>query len=183
MPSPGHGAASPAVHVSAPPSAGQAMAIGMLGGALGGLGYVLALAGAAAWQDRPPVVAANALGAAVVRWLQTAAPQALENFYWDATLIGVGLAVVFGAGVGAVFGGAIERLPEDHPVAWGVVLGLATWAVVVWGIAPALDPVVGQAFAARLLLPAHLVFGVILGNWVHAARQSPLAATDIPETA
>ncbi|RIL08914.1 hypothetical protein DCC79_12570, partial [bacterium] len=139
-------------------------------GAAAGAGFVGALAVVAVWRGHAPAAGANALGAAVVRWLQTAAPQALDNVYPDATPGGVAIAVALGAAIGAIFGGMLDRLPEDHPVAWGAVLALATWAVAAWGVVPALDPVAGRVFEPRHLLAAHLAYGMILGSWVHAGR-------------
>ncbi len=159
-----------AVRVSAPPTAGPAMLHGLLGGAAAGVGFVGALALVAAWRGHAPVAAPNAIGATVVRWLQAAAPQALDNPYPDATLAGIAIAIALGAAIGALFGGMLERLPEDHPAAWGALLGLATWAVAAWGVVPALDPVAGRAFEPRHLLAAHLTYGMIVGSWVHAGR-------------
>ncbi len=197
-------AASPApAPLAAPPFAARAyrpavatpaLVYGAIGGAIGGAIMLACLALAAGPLGRQPVAAANALGAWSVRWLQTAAPQALDDPYADATLGGIGLALVVGALLGAVFAGWLDRLPDDHPLAWGLVWGLGLWAIARWLVLPALDPVLLQAFDSRpiLTLPealaqalgpsiaswldihalwlAWLAYGLWLGLWVHAGR-------------
>jgi hypothetical protein len=182
----------------APPVATVAIVYGAVGGALGGGLMLGILALAAGSVGRQPPAAPNALGAWFVRWLQTAAPQALDGFYADATLGGIGLALVVGALLGAVFGGWIERLPDDHPLAWGLLWGLGLWAAARWLVAPALDPLLLETFDTQSLLPealasalgptiaawlairalllALLAFGLWLGLWVHAGRLASLAA-------
>lgn len=185
-----------ATRVYAPPAATRAIVYGAVGGALGGALVLAILAVLAVPSGHRPVAAPNAFGAWFVRWLQTAAPSALDSVYLDATLGGGVLALVVGALLGAVFAGAIDRLPDDHPLAWGLVWGLAIWAAARWLVAPALDPVLLQAFDTRplllerlpetltqamsprvaswfgvpALLPALVAFGLWLGLWVHIGR-------------
>jgi len=157
------------VRVYTPPAIGPTVVFGAMGGPAAGAVFVLVLGAAAAFtMSRPAVVAPNAVGALAVRWLQTSAPQALDNFYWDATAGGVAIAMIAGAAVGAVFAGALERLPEDHPLAWGGVFGLAAWAALRWAIGPALDPVLTRTFGAWPLLAACLCAGLVIGGWTWA---------------
>lgn len=146
------------------------MAYAATGGLLGGLLALAVLAAAAALGGTPAVAAPNAIGAWLVRWLQAAAPDALESFYYDATLLGIASAMVFGIAAAAVFGGIMVRLPEDHPAAWGLLLGAACWAVTRFALAPALDPLVLRVFDWRALLPAFLAFGLFVGLWVQTGR-------------
>jgi hypothetical protein len=195
-----------AVRAYGPPVATPALVYGAVGGALGGALVLVILAILAGPSGHRPVAAPNAFGAWFVRWLQTAAPSALDSFYADATLGGIALALAVGALLGAVFAGAIARLPDDHPLAWGLVWGLMIWAAARWLVLPALDPVLLQAFDARpillerlpdavvqalnprvagwldipALLPALAGFGLWLGLWVHAGRTA-LAEPPAPE--
>lgn len=150
-----------AVRAYAPPVATRALVYGAVGGALGGALVLLILAVLAGPSGHQPVAAPNAFGAWFVRWLQTAAPTALDSFYLDATLGGIALALAVGALLGAVFAGAIDRLPDDHPLAWGLVWGLVIWAAARWLVAPALDPVLLQAFDARSILPESMSLSLL----------------------
>lgn len=146
------------------------MAYGAIGGILAALAWLGLLALWAGAEGRAGLLAANAAGATFVRWLQHAAPQAWENFYWDATLGGVLLVLALGLLGGALCAGFVERLPDDHPLAWGLVWGLATWAATRWLFAPSLDPVLLRAYSDWALLAACLAFGLVIGAWLQAGR-------------
>jgi hypothetical protein len=152
-----------------PSSAGTA-ASGAVGGAVAGAVALGALAAGATWQGHHAVAGPNAIGAWLVRWLQIAAPDALEHFYWDASCGGAALVVLVGALGGALFALFVARLPEDHPIAWGVIAGAFGWAGVRWAVGPAIDPVLVRVFDWRVLLPAGLAYGIVLGAWVHLGR-------------
>jgi len=146
----------------------------LLYGAVGGLGaaaVALVVAGAAVGaQGRPPVAVANGVGAWFVRWLQTAAPSALDNFYLDATLGGLGIALGLGVVGGAALAGITGRLSEDSPLAWGLAAGFGFWLVAQWALVPALDPVLGRVLPSPGLALACLAYGLTLGWWLRAGR-------------
>jgi hypothetical protein len=98
-------------------------------------------------------------------------PSALEGFYWDATLGGGVAFVLVGVLVGALFAGVLDRLPEDHPLLWGALLGLGLWALTHWVIAPSLNPLITRALPDGVLLATDLVFGLALGAWIQAGRE------------
>jgi hypothetical protein len=151
------------------PSAAGVLVYGAVGGGLGAAVSLAVLAADAARAGFGVLAAPNAVGAWLVRWLQTAAPGALAAFHVDATLGGALTHVAVGALVGAVFAVVLDRLPEDHPVAWGAMLGLGLWALARWTV-PALDPVLSHVVTGIGLLVAHLAYGVLLGAWVDAGR-------------
>jgi hypothetical protein len=158
------------VAVSTPPDGSRAAVFAAMGGALGGAVTTAVLAGGAVIMDRAPAAGPNAVGAWLVRWLQTAAPDALDGFYADATLGGLAVAVVAGAVTGAVFGAFLDRLPHDRPLVWGLLLGLLLWALAHHVVAPALDPLLVRLFDWRVLLPAFVAYGAVVGLWVQGGR-------------
>jgi len=168
------------VSIHTPSTAVWPLLFGAAGGSLGGAIGLGVLAVAASLDGRQPWAAPNAVGAWFVRWLQSAAPPAMDSFYWDASLGGILLAAGVGALAGAVFAGVVEGLPDDHPVAWGLITGAAAWAATRWLVAPALDPALIEAFDSRALLAAHLAAGLFIGLWVlegrTLARRLPPAA-------
>ena len=175
------------VRVDSPPFRGIGLTVAATGGALSGLVYLAILTGVALYQGRGFAAGANAVGAWAVRWLQSAAPQALDNVYPDATIAGIFIALLIGedatiAGIfialligaltGAVLASLLARLPDDHPLAWGLLMGLVLWWLVLRSLAPALDPVLLTLVGGRELFLAHLVSGAVLGVWLNAARQT-----------
>ncbi len=116
------------------------------------------------------LVPLNAIGAWLVRWLQQAGPDAFTHFYADATLSGVAIAVVVGGTVGALFASLLDRLPQDHPVGWGLMAGLVLWVVTWWRVLPALDPAFVAHLEREAWLVACLTYGGLLGAWVHGDR-------------
>jgi hypothetical protein len=129
---------------------------------------------AVAWSESQtlpgPWMALNAVGAWLVRWLQFAAPDAYEHFYLDATLGGLVIGLAVGAVVGALFAGVLERLPQDHPLAWGIVGGLGLWAVTWWRVLPALDPAAVTHLTGGAWLAMSLTYGLLIGLWVSGER-------------
>ena len=118
------------VRVDSPPFRGIGLTVAATGGALSGLVYLAILTGVALYQGRGFAAGANAVGAWAVRWLQSAAPQALDNVYPDATIAGIFIALLIGALTGAVLASLLARLPDDHPLAWGLLMGLVLWWLV-----------------------------------------------------
>lgn len=163
-------------------------ALGLIGGAMAGLAALgtlvagnvaLAPGGLAALRafDHRAIRAAalepvNAVGAWLVRWLQVADPSALELPYADATLAGVATAMALGALAGAPIAAAGERFPDDAPLAWCTAAAAGLWVVARFAVVPAIDPVLLRAVDGRLLLAAHLVFGLALGAWAATARRA-----------
>jgi hypothetical protein len=159
----------PAASYPSPASLGPVL-YGAVGGAIVGLVSLAVLAAAAVLSDLQVVVAPNAIGAWAIRWLQTAAPDAIETFHPDATLGGIALSALCGALAGAVFAALMVRLPDDHPAVWGALLGALCWAATRYVVAPALDPLLLRVFDVTALLPAFLVFGLLAGAWVQLGR-------------
>jgi hypothetical protein len=129
-----------------------------------------------------PAAAANAVGAVLVRWLQSAAPDALERVYADATAGGLLVTCLAGALTGAVFGALSERRGGLHPIALGLGVGVVCWAALKWAVAPALDPLMARTFDDRALLAACLVYGALIGFWVQAGREPLGAASAAPHS-
>lgn len=152
------------------PSAGAAALGGAVGGAVAGAVAGVALSAGAVLAGHRAVAGVNAVGAWTVRWLQTADAEAIEHFYRDATLAGSAYILVAGAVIGVLFALCLARLPDDHPVAWGAILGVGAWVFVRAWLAPALDPALLRFFDWHVLLPTCLVYGVALGFWVQASR-------------
>jgi hypothetical protein len=143
---------------------------GAVGGTVAGLVAAAVLSVASVMDGQHVSAGLNALGAWSVRWLQTAGPDAIEHFYWDATLGGAAYAVLAGALCGALFALVLSRLPEDHPLVWGGIAGVGLWVAVRWVVGPALDPVLVRVFDWHVLLPTCLAYGLVLGRWVQLAR-------------
>jgi hypothetical protein len=158
------------IRIDPAPSAALELLQGAVGGLLAAAVYLAALCLGALLAGHRAVAGLNAVGAWLVRWLQDAAPQALDNFYPDATLGGLIMALVVGASLGALLAGMLVRLPEDQPVAWGGVAGLLSWAAARWSLLPAWDPVLLSAVDERALLAAHLLAGLALGAWLQVGR-------------
>jgi hypothetical protein len=160
-----------------PPAASvRPVASGAVGGVLAAGVALVVAAAMAGLRGHAPVAVANGVGAGLVRWLQLAAPQALDNFYPDATLGGLVLALVLGSLVGAVAGGVWARMGPGNAMVWGLGLGVGLWVLVRWGAVPALDPVLGVALDAVTVAGACLAFGFVLGWWLGAVRSLDAAS-------
>jgi hypothetical protein len=155
-----------------PPSAAGTACLGAVGGAFAGAAALAVLLGGTAVLGRPPLEAANAVGAWPVRWLQTAAPSSLGQLFLDATLGGPLLAWLVAILAGALVAVALDRLPEGEPLSWGVLIGLGLAALVRWVLAPALDPLLVRTVPTVVILAAGGVFGAVMGGWLAAARRS-----------
>lgn len=154
-----------------PPHAFRPLAFGAVGGAVAAaLALALLVLLTVAQGGVAPTVP-NAVGAWLVRWLQTAEPSALDGVYIDATLGGGAVFLFVGALLGALFAALLERLPEDHPLVWGVALGVGLWLLTRWAVAPSLDPILTRAVPSAALLAVDLVFSLLLGGWVQAGRR------------
>lgn len=175
-------AAAPGVRVDPVPERVDSLVSGAVGGLLATAAALLALVALAVASGHAPIRPLNVIGAVVVRWLQEAAPQALDNVYADATLGGLLLALVTGAGVGGLLALALDRLPEDQPFSWGFLTGLAAAGLVYgaprsgWGLGPSLNPLLVSEWGWRGLLVAGAAFGAVLGAWLHADRRASGAA-------
>lgn len=174
--------AAAGVRIDPGPQRWGSLVSGAAGGLLASAAALLALVALAVTSGHSPVRPLNVIGAAFVRWLQDAAPQALDNVYADATLGGLALALAAGAGVGSLLALALDRLPEDQPFSWGLLTGLASAALLNgaprsgWGLGPSLNPLLAGEWGWRGLLVAGAAFGVVLGAWLHADRR---ASSDI----
>jgi hypothetical protein len=154
-----------------PPAAVDPLLVGGIAGGLAAAVAAAVLTGLHA-VGAEPLEPLNAIGAWAVRWLQTADRAALALFYADATLLGAAACLTVGATIGAVFAATLDRLPQDHPVAWGVLAALVLWAVTWWRILPALDPRFVQVVRSEHWLAALLVYGLFLGAWIHVDRRA-----------
>jgi len=154
-------------------------ALGLVGGGLAGAAALVVLVAIGLAQGQAWTRPVNTLGALWVRWLQSAAPQALDNAYLDALLAGIGTAIVAGALLGGLLALGLERLPEDQPISWGLLLGLVLALLLHgspragWGLGPALHPLLAAELGWRGLLAAGLVYGGGLGAWLQVARRGP----------
>lgn len=157
-----------AARIDAPTTAALESIHAAIGGALAGLLFLLLLLVGAQMAGNSAIAGANALGAYFVPWLQDAAPQALDNFYADASLGGLILALSIGASLGAAFAAFLTHLPEDRPLAWGGVMGVLLWLAGRWSILPALDPLLIEQVDGRALFAGFLLSGLALGAWIEA---------------
>lgn len=175
--SPRQAATPPGLRVDPGPTQWGAAAVGLAGGAYAGLGALGTLVALSLAQGQPWQRPINVLGALWVRWLQSAAPQALENFYLDALLAGLGTTLGAGALLGGILALALARLPEDQPLSWGILSGLLLVLLLHgsgragWGLGPALDPLLATELGWRGLLAAGLVYGGLLGAWLQFDRR------------
>ena len=162
--------------VEAPAGSTRPLWFGAAGGVAAGCGSLLVACLLATTSGHAPVAVVNGLGAWAVRWLQAAAPQALDNLYPDATPGGLALALALSALGGAVFGGLVERSAEDNPMAWGLVAGAVLWAAGRWVLLPAFSPVLALLLGPLPLALVCLTYGLGLGLWQAAGRRVRLAA-------
>lgn len=154
-----------------PAASARPLTFGAIGGAVAAwitLGAWMVLGAA---DGQAPLVPANAVGAWLVRWLQSAAPSALGNFYPDATIGGLLIVGLFGALAGAVLGAILARAPRDGPLLWGAAAGLGLWLLLRWAIVPGLDPVLGAVLGATGMALACIAWGLLVGLWHRAGRR------------
>lgn len=153
--------------------------LGAIGGAIAGAAALAVLVGGAQaivrWQGgaRGWAVPLNAVGAAVVRWLQIGQSPAFDGLYPDATPIGAALVVAGGALVGGCLGALLGRVPAEPRQAWSLAAAIGAWAIVRWAVAPALDPVLLREIDGRVLFAAWLVWGLVAGTWLEAMHALP----------
>lgn len=159
-----------------PAASSRPLVFGAIGGALAAwltlIGGVVLLAAS----GQPPLALVNAAGAWLVRWLQTAAPSALGNFYPDASLGGLLLVGLFGALAGAVLGALLARLPQEGPVLWGLATGLGLWLLLHWAVVPGLDPLLDGLLGGAGLALACGMWGLLAGWWHRAGRLADRAS-------
>ena len=173
--------AAPGIRCDPGPLRLTSLVSGATGGLLAAAASLAALVALAGSSGRSLARPLNVVGAALVRWLQGAAPQALDGVYLDATWGGLALALVSGALVGSLLAMALDRLPEDQPFSWGLLTGLAAAALLNgsprsgWGLGPSLNPLLVTEWGWRGLLVAGAVFGAALGGWLHLDRRASRA--------
>lgn len=160
------------VEVHVPPRALGTLLYDALGGAAAALGALAVMAAASVLGGGALAAGPNAIGAWMVRWLQSAAPDAVHRAYWDATVGGIVTSAVAGGVVGALFGATTSRWRAGNLPLVGVAVGLACWSVVRWVVAPALDPLLVRVFDWRALLLAGVAFGALLGFWARIGRDA-----------
>jgi hypothetical protein len=156
--------------IYAPASSLGPLVSGAVGGLVAGGLAAVALAAASIVRGAPAVEPINALGAWLVRWLQTAGPDAFRHTYPDATPGGVATILVVSTALGAAFGALMNRLPQDHPVAWGLMTAGLLWVASWEAVLPALDPVAKQVLEPAQWLAGMAAYGLALGLWVHGDR-------------
>ena len=170
------------------PSAAGAMLTGAVGGIMGAVAGLLVLVAVAIWGSEtgwaalsPPVAEAvaplNAIGAWLIRWLQTADTAALLVPQVDAVALGIALPLLLGSLIAAAFAGLMDRLPDDHPVAWGVMLSVVLFVLTWWFLIPVLDPVLARVVSAAQWFVAVLAYGLTVGLWTQADREAVSALT------
>ncbi len=151
--------------------------VGAVGGLLAGAGALATIVALGLAQGQVWLRPVNVVGAVWIRWLQGAAPQALDNFYLDALLAGIGSTLLVGSLLGGLLALALERLPEDQPFSWGLLWGLMLALLLHgsrrsgWGPGQALNPLLATELGWRGLLAAGLVFGALLGAWLQVDRR------------
>lgn len=155
-----------------PAASTRPLIFGAMGGAIAAWLTLAAcmVLGAAAGQA--PLAPVNATGAWLVRWLQTAAPSALANFYPDATIGGLLIVGLFGALAGALLGALLARAPQAGPVLAGLSAGLGLWLLLRWVILPGVNPVLGTFLGTVGLALACAAWGLLAGLWHRAGRRA-----------
>jgi hypothetical protein len=158
--------------VLAPSASLRPLAAGAVGGALASLLSLAVALVLAAAQGQPPLAVPNAVGAWLVRWLQTAAPSALENFYPDATLGGLLLVVAGGGTAGAFVAAAAGHGPRRSGLALGLAAALLAWALLALAVAPALDAVLGAVLGPWGLAGTAAAWGLGMAWWLGGLRRA-----------
>jgi hypothetical protein len=157
--------------VLTPATTARANAFGALGGALAGLAWLaVATLLAVAVAGQAPLAVANAVGAWLVRWLQTAAPPALAGFYPDATLGGLALVLAVGALGGALLAGLVLRLDHEGPLAWALVGAVAAWLLLRWALG-AVDPLLLRVLGSAGLAAGCAAWALVSAAWLAAGRR------------
>lgn len=141
-----------------------------MGGTLAGGLALATLTLAMISEGRATPAALNVMGAWAVRWLQTASPSALDGWYVDAALSGLAAVLGGGALLGAILAAWLVRIPEDHPLAWGILYALGLWAVLHGYVIPALNPLAEREFSTWVGVGC-LVYGWALGSWLNAVQE------------
>lgn len=153
-----------------PHASARPVIVGAAGGVLAASVALVVATLLAVQRGHAPVAVLNGVGAWLVRWLHTAAPQALDNFYLDASVGGVAVALGAGALVGAVAAGAWARATTGSGLGWGLGTAALAWAAARWILLPALDPAMATVLAPAALAVTCLAFGLVLGLWLGALR-------------
>lgn len=165
------------VRVDPGPARLGSVLVGAVGGLLAGAGALATVVALGLAQGQVWLRPVNVVGAVWIRWLQGAAPQALDSFYLDALLAGIGSTLLVGGLLGGLLALALERLPEDQPFSWGLLWGLMLALLLHgsrrsgWGLGQALNPLLAAELGWRGLLAAGLVFGALLGAWLQVDRR------------
>ena len=147
------------------PASRTAMLQGAVGGLIGSLVFIAVLVLAALQKGRLAWAGLNVLGAFWARWLQIADRGALDLFYWDASLGGLLSTLMLGTLLGAFLGSMLTRMPDDYPLAWGVIAVLILAVLVRKVLAPALSPILVEFLEPRVFYAAFGLAGAAAGLW------------------
>ncbi len=139
--------------------------VGLIGGALGGLAMVVVallyglLSGRGLWL---PV---NLIGATLVRDLQGAPIEVLSQFNLAALIVGLALHAGISVGLGFVFALLLPTMPGP-PLIWSLTVGPLLWSIASLLTLPAINPIMAEHVDEFSFFVAHIVYGLVLGEWV-----------------
>ena len=161
------GASWPAsVSIGHAPSSRSSLLQGGIAGLLGSLVFLGVLALAAYQNGRSTWAGLNIVGAFWARWLQVSDRGALDLFYWDASLGGLLLTLLLGMLLGALLDSLLTRVPDDYPLAWGVIASLLLALLIRKVFAPALSPILVDFIESREFYAALGLAGAAAGLWL-----------------
>ena len=146
-------------------------AVGLAGGALGGLAMVgvAIVYGILSGHLWLPV---NLIGATLVRDLQGASIETLSQFNLAALVVGLSLHAVLSVGLGFIFAVLLPTMPGP-PIVWSLTVGPLLWAIASLISLPAINPIMTQYVDVSSFLVAHVAYGIVLGWWVTRTPKVP----------
>lgn len=166
------------------PTEGQAVSApiyavrdGVIGGLLGGIimalvAMITGLApGSGIWMPL------NLVGATIVRRLQTAPPETLEQFMMVPLITGAILHLILSVGFGIAFVVLLPTLPGNK-IVWSLIIGAILWAIALFAVLPLLNPLMLRLVNVPSFLIAHILYSLPLGYIIETSE--PIETPPVP---
>jgi hypothetical protein len=145
---------------------------GAQGGLLGGMAMTVVafvyglVTGVGVW------VPVNLIGATLVRELQGASFEQLQQFDYAAVVAGLLIHITMSVGLGLVFALLLPALP-GRPLIWGAVLGPLLFTITSLAVLPIVNDVMARYLDWVSFAVAHVAYGLVLGAWIEHSRRVP----------
>jgi len=147
--------------------------VGIVGGAIGGVGMALVGMIAGMVIGRSLWYPVNLLAAAAIPSFQTMSPEQLSEFSLAGLFVGSVLHFTTSITIGLLFGILLPTFP-GHPVGWSILAGGILWVFADIVLLPLLNPKMAELVDVPSFIIAHFAYTVLLGLTVNGYKKIPV---------